>query len=515
MLRNTVLTDISLIEKLLQWLGIGVLEDGSVTSVFTVSTVIMSIAVILFGGFLMTRLTKLLKLPNVTAYILTGVIFGPILALITSTNGLIPQSVIDGTEFLSDIALAFIAFSAGEFFKVKDLKKAGWKVIIVTLFESLMAFALVFVLCAFILKIDMAFSLILAALSSATAPASTIMTIRQTKAKGEYVNTLLEVVALDDVITLILYSIAISVCLAINNGGNISFESVGWPIIENLICLALGFGCGFLLKLLLPKRRTTDNRLIIVIAVLFLFCGICSLFGQSPLLGCMAIGMVYTNMANQDEQKLFSQVNYFTPPIMLIFFVRSGLNFKLSAFASGGSIGSVPLILVALLYFVVRIIGKYGGAFLGSLVTRSDKKIRNYLGLGLIPQAGVAIGLAAMGARILTSNGSAYGDYLNTIILASSVLYELIGPGCSKLGLFLSKSYSTNIDEIAPVEDVAKEEKKNDVDVLIAQIKHIQENLPDITPIEEEENAFNEAAEEYESEYTSRNYRRFINTNKK
>ena len=495
---------LSLIEQLLDALSI----TGGVK---TASSIIIALGVILICGFLMTRLTKLLKLPNVTAYIVTGILIGPCVI------NLIPQEFITRTDFLSDIALAFIAFTAGQFFKISDLKKAGWKVVIITLFEALMAFAIVFILCFLVFRLSAAFSLVLAALSSATAPASTMMTIKQTKAKGDYVNTLLEVVALDDVVTLILYSVAISICMALTGGGKIGFMEVGWPIIENIICLILGFVFGFILRFLISSKRTTDNRLIIVVAVLLLFCGVCSLFGQSPLLGCMAIGMVYTNTA-KNEDKLFAQVNYFIPPIMLVFFVRSGMNFDFAAFTSTSSFAAVPLVVIAVVYFFARIAGKYGGAYLGGLVTRAPKKTRNFLGLGLIPQAGVAIGLAAMGARIFESNGlTVEATALTTIILASSILYELIGPGCAKLGLYLSHSYGhDDIDAVVPADSVTpetvEEGSSKQIDTLVAQINQLSKEVGELEPEEASEQAFTEAAEEYNEEITvSRNYNRFIN----
>ena len=494
---NPILAEQSLIEKLLLALKIGG-EDGSKSLVYMAGIIIISVAVVLMCGFLMTRLTKLLKLPNVTAYIVAGIIIGP------SVINIVPSSFISGTEFLSDIALAFIAFGAGQFFKLDVIKKTGLKTLIVTLFESLGAFALVFLVTRFALNLDPSFALVLSALSAATAPASTIMTIKQTGAKGEYVNTLLQVIAFDDVITLVLYSIAISICVAVMGGKDgLSFAQIGLPIIYNIICIIIGFALGFALKWLLPNKRSNDNRLIIVIAVIFFFCGICILFNQSPLLGCMAIGIVYTN-TNASDDKLFNQVNYFTPPIMLLFFVRSGMNFNLKSLVESHSInGMPPLVVIAVVYFVVRIAAKYIGAFLGSSLIKSDKKIRNYLGFGLIPQAGVAIGLAASGARTFISSGQVdVGMALNTIILASSVLYELIGPTCAKLGLYLSKSYSNDINEVVPVETLEFDKRKkriNEVDKLVKQIQKIQEEMPEII-IDEDEEAFNEAAEEYATE---------------
>ena len=456
----------------------------------SVASVIISVALMLFSGFLMTRITKLLRLPNVTAYIVAGILIGPYCL------NLVPQRIIDGTDFLSDIALAFIAFSTGEFFKLSVLKKSGMKVVWITLFEAVLASVFVFILTYFVLRLELAFSIVLAALASATAPASTMMTIRQTGAKGDFVDTLLQVVALDDVVGLVLYSVAISVALAsLGGSGGCSFETLVKPVLLNLAALALGGLFGLVMKLLMPARRSTDNKLIISVALLFAFCGVCALLDVSPLLGCMAMGTVYTNVAEND--KLFKQLGYFSPPILLLFFVRSGMNFKLDAlFSASGSLNGVPLIAVGVGYFLVRIVGKYIGAWVGCAAVKKDRLVRNYLGLALIPQAGVAIGLAALGARTL---GGVMGSDLETIILASSVLYELLGPGCAKLALYLSKSYSTKLEDVAVVVETTEAgEKKSDVELLIERIGKIREALPERPHEEmsEEEAAFMEAAEE-------------------
>ncbi|MCI6605776.1 MAG: cation:proton antiporter [Clostridiales bacterium] len=454
-----------------------------------VASVIISIALMLFSGFLMTRLTKLLRLPNVTAYILAGILLGPYCL------DLVPQRIIDGTDFLSDIALAFIAFSTGEFFKLDVLKRSGMRVVWITVFEAVLASVLVFVLTYFVLHLDLAFSVVLAALASATAPASTMMTIRQTGAKGEFVDTLLQVVALDDVVGLVLYSVAISVALSsLNGAGGFTFETLGKPILVNLAVLLLGGVFGFAMKLLMPKKRSTDNKLIISVALLFAFCGVCAALDVSPLLGCMSMGTVYTNIAEDD--KLFKQLAYFSPPILLLFFVRSGMSFRLDALSSAaGALDGVPLIAIGVSYFLVRILGKYAGAWLGCLVTKRPKALRRYLGLALIPQAGVAIGLAALGARTL---GGTMGSDLQTIILASSVLYELMGPGCAKLALYLSKSYSTKLEDVAVVPEVNERgERKSDAQLLIERVQKIRQELPKREPdMSEEEAAFLEAAEE-------------------
>ena len=337
----------------------------------TVSVIIISIALMLICGFAATRVTKRLRLPNVTAYIVAGILIGPYCL------NLVPPRIIEGTDFLSDIALAFIAFSTGEFFKLSVLRRNGMKVVLITVAEAVLASVFVFVLTYWILGLELAFSIVLAALASATAPASTMMTIRQTGAKGDFVDTLLQVVALDDVVGLVLYSVAISVALSSMKGaGSVTIGTLAKPIGLNLVVMALGGVFGLLMKLLMPTRRSTDNKLIISIALLFSFCGICALLDVSPLLGCMAMGTVYTNIAEND--KLFKQLGYFSPPILLLFFVRSGMSFQLDALLSAeGAMNGVPLLVIGASYFLVRILGKYCGAWLGCWMVGKGKLVRN------------------------------------------------------------------------------------------------------------------------------------------
>ena len=462
------------------------------------SGIVLSLGIILILGFLMTRLTKLLKLPSVIAYLLVGIIIGPCLI------NLIPGEFITRTSFISDVALVFVAFTAGEFFKFDIIKKSIGKAIAITVIESIVTFALIFVLCFFAFRLEAPFSLVLASLASATAPTSTIMTIKQTGSKGHYVTTLLEVLAIDGVIALILYTISISVFVGVADGSTLSFIDIGWPLLKMVICLIIGVAFGFALKFLISSKRTVGNRLIIVVAALLLFCGVCSLFGQSPLLGGIAIGTVYTNMCKtEDEKKVFAQVNYFMPPIMLIFFVRGGMSLDFSVFTQSSTLTAVPFIVIVLAFLGVRFIGKYGGTYVGSVVTGEPKETRNYLGFGLIPQASVAIALATMAAVTLESYGhSEYATALLAIILASSIIFELIGPVLAKLGLYLSRSYGhENIDELVPENDIKSEIERDsgskEIDVLAAQINHISKEIPPLEPEQAEEEAFTEAAEEY------------------
>lgn len=434
----------------------------------------------------MTRVTKCLKLPNVTAYIITGILIGPYCL------NLIPETFVEGTDFLSDIALAFIAFSTGEFFRITTLKQNGMKIVILTILEACMASVVVFIVTYFLLGVNIAFSIVLSALASATAPASTMMTIRQTGSHGEFVDTLLQVVALDDAVGLVLYSVAISLAVALNQGTRVDALSILQPIAVNCGVFVLGSVFGLLLKLLLLKKHSDDNRLIISVSMIFAFCGVCSVLGVSPLLGCMAMGTVYINVT--EDNKLFMQLNYFTPPILQLFFIRSGLAFKLDMLTGGAvSLGSVSLLVIGVFYFISRIVGKYAGATLGAIITGRPKEVRNYLGLALIPQAGVAIGLAALGARTL---GGGAGAALETVILASSVLYELLGPGCAKLSLYLSHSYSTKLEEMVPEEKLPVK-KASAVELLIERIEAIQKDIAGKNEISPEEEAFQEASEEY------------------
>ena len=458
---------------------------------------VISVAVMLFAGFLMTRITKRLRLPDVTAYILTGILVGPV------ALDLIPARVVQGMDFLSDIALAFIAFGTGQYFRFSALRANGPRVIVITLSESLLSGVLVFIVSFFVLHLPMEFSAVLCALASTTASASTMVTIRQTGARGDFVDTLLQVIALDNVVGLLAYSVSIAIAAASLGEGGFGFREAAAPILVNLGVLLLGGVFGLALKLLIVQKRTTDNRLIITLALLFAFCGVCGLLGISPLLGCMSMGMVYRNLA--EDEGLFKQMNYFSPPVLLLFFVRSGIQFDLHALLHpSGALGSVPLLTVGLTYFFVRIAGKYGGAFLGSLLAGKSSRVRSFLGLALIPQAGVAIGLAALGARTL---GPVLGNPLQTVILASSVLYELAGPACAKLSLYLSGSYSTKLEELAPVPETGEDGvKKTEAELLIERIREIRKRIPD-HDVSEEEREFDLAAEEFYEAWHSRRRR--------
>ena len=325
--------------------------------------VILGLSIILFAGFVITRITKKLRLPNVTGYILSGVLIGPYVL------DLIPGEIVEHMEFVTDVALAFIAFGVGRYFKLSTLRASGSKIVILTLFESLAAAVLVTASMALIFLLPMPFCLLLGAIGSATAPASTIMTIRQYQAKGEFVNTILQVVALDDAVALIAFSVCAAVVSAMEDSSKaLDFGVVILPVILNAVTVIAGGALGYVLHRLIDnERRSSDHRLILTTAILLFITGFCTCFDISPLLSCMALGAVYTNVSDND--RVFTQVNSFTPPILLMFFVLSGMRLNLPSLATAGVIG--------IFYFFIRILGKYTGAYAGARICGYSANIRN------------------------------------------------------------------------------------------------------------------------------------------
>ncbi len=384
--------------------------------------VLLTLSIILFSGFILTRMTNTLNMPKVSGYILAGILIGP------CCLNFIPAPMIEGMGFVSDLALAFIAFGVGKFFKKEVLMRTGKRIIVITLSEALAAGVLVTVVLKLVFRLNWEFALILGAIATATAPASTMMTINQYKAKGEFVDTLLQIVALDDVVCLLAFSI-VSAIINGNEAGGFSAHDILIPVAYNLLVIVLGIFCGYFLSRLLIPARSKDNRLILAIAMLLGLSGICAAIDISPLLSCMVFGAVYINLTR--DKKLFRQINSFTPPVMSIFFIVSGMNLDIGALQTVGAIGVG--------YFLVRIVGKYMGTYVSCLFMKTGREIRNYMGLALIPQAGVAIGLAFLGQRMLPPET---GSMMLTIILSSSVLYEMVGPVSAKAALLLSGSIS-------------------------------------------------------------------------
>ena len=395
------------------------------------ASVLIALSIMFLAGFLLSRVSKLFKLPNVTGYILSGILIGPFVL------DLVSPEIIDGMSFLSDLALGFIAFGVGKFFKKDVLKRSGPRVIVITLLEAMVAGVLVAIFVGISFPgLGWGFALLLGAIATATAPASTLMTINQYDAKGEFVDTLLH-----DVVCLLCFSIVSAVVEGIS-GGSVNAMSILLPILYNLMFIAIGFVSGLFLSFLV-KGRSPNSRLIIAVALIAAISGGAILLDVSPLLSCMVFGAVYVNFTK--DEKLFKYVDHFDPPVMLLFFVLSGMSMDFSSFATIG--------LVGVMYFAVRMIGKYAGAYMGCRLMKSGKKTRDYLGFALAPQAGVAIGLAFLGQRMLPSS---IGDTFLSIILCSSVLYEMAGPALAKFSLVKSGSI--------PKEALSSKKKRNLVD---------------------------------------------------
>lgn len=408
----------------------------------TGTEILLVLSIALFAGFAVTRLTNMLNLPKVSGYILAGMLIGP------CGLDFIPHVMAGSMGFVSDLALAFIAFGVGKFFKKEVLLRTGKKILVITLFESLTAGLLVTVAVHFLFSMEWDFALILGAIATATAPAGMVMTINQYKAKGEFVDTLLQVVALDDVVCLIAFSI-VSALAKGQASGKIRMQDILLPVAYNLLMILLGFFFGYLLSKLLNPARSKDNRLILVVAMLTAISGICAAVNISPLLSCMVLGAVYINLTR--DKKLYRQINSFTPPIMSLFFVISGMNLDLESLKRVGVVG--------VCYFVLRIVGKYAGTFLGCLLVHTGKEIRRYMGLALVPQAGVAIGLAFLGRRMLPPE---MGSLLLAIILSSSVLYEMVGPVCARTALQLAGTIAPASGPLAASGGRTEKVHKND-----------------------------------------------------
>lgn len=417
-------------------------------------SIFLYIALLFLVALLSTRLMKVIKLPNVTGFIITGIIMGPfVFGLLFNhfsydgiKDGIIYQFV-SKISWVSTIALGFIAFSIGTSFKVSTLKAVGKRVIIITIFESL--FASILVLVALLIGhvlfpryISLEMALTLGAIAAATAPAATLMVIKQYKARGELVDTLLPVVALDDASALILFAILFQIATSISGSGGFDlYKMVFKPLIEIVLSLAIGALLGFLISFMNRFFKSRNNRLVICIFATFASVGIYYLFKNkqlggfelSSLLMCMMIGAIYSNFSKQSGPTL-DVVERFTSPIYMMFFALSGASLDLSIFAS--NTGFIVL-LIALTYIIFRVLGKWSGAFTGATLSKSDDKIRKWLGFTLIPQAGVAIGLATTASTLFSENEATKepGALILAIILTSTLIYELIGPMISKWAL--------------------------------------------------------------------------------
>lgn len=376
------------------------------------------VAVIILAGILMAKLVGKFKLPHVTGYLLGGILIGP------SVLNLVPKEMSSSLGIISEVALGFIAYSIGSEIKLDHLRKAGKSLITITLFESLTPVLLVTLSMIFLFKQSVPFAITIGAIAAATAPAATIMIIKQYKAKGPVVDTLLPVVAMDDGVAIISFGIAFTIAKSLlKAGGQFNFiHAFLFPIGEILLALILGFAIGLLLSYLIPKLKGEDELLSSVVALLFISIGIAEFLHVSTLLVCMMVGITVANLSEKSV-KILNVINRLTPPIFISFFTLAGVELELGVLKYAGLLGAG--------YIVFRTVGKAGGALVGSRLAKSHKNVQKYLGFTLLPQAGVAIGLSMIAQTAMPSLGTT----IRTIILSSTVIYELAGPLISKTAL--------------------------------------------------------------------------------
>ncbi len=373
------------------------------------------LAIMIFAGMFCGRMAKHLRLPNVTGCLVAGLLIGP------SVFGLLSTDFLDTINIISTVALGFIAFSIGNEFKISYFKRVGVAPIVIACMESL--FAVVFVVLGLIISgQSVSFSLVLGAIAAATAPAATIMVIKQYRAKGPVTETLLSVVAIDDATALILFSLSVAIAQALTNGAASLGASLLSPLKEIGGALVVGAALGFVFLLPLRFFKKAGNRLSLIAGFIFLGLGLAEWLGLSELLLCMAMGAVVANFS-ADVDTIMDLCDGVTPPIFMLFFVASGADLKLSVLPTVGLIGVI--------YIVLRIAGKYFGAAVGGAMCKCEASVRKFLGPCLMPQAGVAIGLSLAAGQVVPE----HAPQIRAVILCGTLIYELIGPAVTKFSL--------------------------------------------------------------------------------
>ncbi len=378
------------------------------------SKILIEVAVMLISGIIFGRIAKLLKLPNVTGYLIAGLLLGP------SLLNFIPSYMVDNFSIISDIALGFIAFSIGSEFNLSYFKKVGIAPIVIATCESVGAILLVMITCI-LLGFDP--SVMLGAIAAATAPAQTIMVINQYKAKGPLTSMLMSVVAIDDATALIGFGFASTIVTVLTSKVHTNIIlSILSPFYEILISFLIGAMISILMKLIFKYFKKASNRICIIISFILLTYWLADVLHGSPLMACMSLGGVLVNIF--DDIDSIADINdSFTPPIFMIFFLISGAGFEISALKSIGFIG--------IIYVVMRVLGKMAGAFIGGKLTKQDNKICKYLGPTLMPQAGVALGLIVVAGNVVPD----YAVQIRVVILCSTFIYSFLGPIAAKIAL--------------------------------------------------------------------------------
>ncbi len=383
---------------------------------------LLTLSLLIAAGLLVSRLGRLARLPNVTAFLVGGLLAGPYV------SGLVSAEAAASLDVLTQAALGFISFSIGAEFRASYLKRIGTKPLVITAFEALGAVvlvdaALISLWALGVPGFDLPMCVALGAIAAATAPAATLMVIRQYKAKGPVSEMLLPVVAMDDAVGLVAFAVSMNIAQALQSGAPATVTSMLLsPLAEIGGSLALGVALGAALSLCARFFHSRGNRLALTIAAVFLALALCDQWGLSNLLCVMMIGAVVTNLC-PCASTLIEQTDRFTPPLFLLFFVISGAELNLGVLPSVGLVGAV--------YVVARALGKWLGAMAGSRLVNAHPNVQKYLGLTLIPQAGVAIGMAQLAVARLPGEGSR----IQAIVLAGTLIYELVGPVVTKAAL--------------------------------------------------------------------------------
>ena len=415
---------------------------------------LLSLSVALFAGLMLSRVAKLLKLPAVTAYLVAGILIGPYLLGAFGVPGLgfISMEDIHNYSIISDVALGFIAFSIGNEFRLSQLKQIGKKATVIGIVQAVFTTLIVdaaLIGLHFLIpdKFPLPAAIVLGAIASATAPAATLMVVKQYKAKGPVTDILLPVVALDDAVGLVLFAISFGVAKALISGSVDLISVIVEPIAEVVGSLLLGLLMGLLFTFFEKFFHSRSKRLSMSVTFVLLTVALSMIkfeifgvhIGFSSLLVCMMLGTTFCNFCDFSEE-LMARVDRWTAPIFILFFVISGAELELSVFTD------FMVVIIGVVYILSRCIGKYYGASISSRMVKCEPNIIKYLGITLWPQAGVALGMAIKSAALGTQ-----GAIIANITLFSVLVYELVGP-------FLTKVALTKAGEIKPEEKVSARE---------------------------------------------------------
>ena len=400
---------------------------------------ILSISIAIIAGLILSRPAKKLKFPAVTAYLVAGILIGPYVLgqLGVSGLGFTSMEEVKALSLLCDISLGFIAFSIGNEFRLEELKKTGFQATVIGIVQACVATLMVdaaLIAVHFMMpdKLPLPAAIILGAIASATAPAATLMVVRQYKADGPLTKLLLPIVALDDAVGLVLFAISFGVAKALINGQTDILTVVLEPILEVVLSLGLGALMGGLFSYFERFFHSRSKRLSVSVGFVLMTVALSTLnfhigpvhVAFSSLLTCMMLGTVFCNICDFSEE-LMDRLDRWTAPLFIIFFVLSGSELELSVFTDGA------IVLVGIIYIIFRSLGKYFGAAFSAKLTKCDKNTVKYLGITLLPQAGVALGMSLKAAQL----GGAEGEIVRNITLFSVLIYELVGPMLTKMAL--------------------------------------------------------------------------------